>query len=265
MDQPVFVNHYYTHLKDSTISLLTKAKLVCIIEGDEHLSPPSKGVQIEDTPVTTRRSMGEGDEHSTPSSHTVTTGKNRVREAEKVAACGNQATLLQKTGMYVTPRETVIVQPAMGQNNNQPRELHGSMLPDLPDVSQPPPPVQQNDNGYTQKVMNEPDHTPLSRDTEVLESIKGITKVMEDHIRLSNKTAEEGAIQSMTLLQQFIKSQEARALNPALLAIPMFTGRDRSVWTGYHELGMCVSSQAAHFAKNLLINQSYWCKTTSPP
>ena len=51
---------------------------------------------------------------------------------------------------------------------------------------------------------------------------------MENHIRLSNKTAEEGAIQNMTLLQQFIKSQEARALDPALLAIPTFTGKDRS-------------------------------------
>ena len=98
----------------------TKAKLVYVIEGDKHSSPPSKGVQIEATPVTTRGSTGEGDEHLTPSPHTVTTGKNRVREAEKVAACGNQATLLQKTRTYTAPQEPVIVQPAMGQNNPQP-------------------------------------------------------------------------------------------------------------------------------------------------
>ena len=102
VDRPVFVNHYYTHLKDSTIGLPTNAKLVYVIEGDEHSSPPSKGVQIDATPVTARGSMAEGDEHSTPSPHTVTTGKNRVREADKVAACGNQSTLSQNGEMYAT-------------------------------------------------------------------------------------------------------------------------------------------------------------------
>ena len=135
VDRPVFVNHYYAHLKDSEISLPTKAKLVYIIEGDEHSSPPAKGIQIPATAVTKKQSTKEGDEHSTPSPHTVATGKNRVREAEKVAACGTQATLLQKTGAYATSQEPVVVQPVIGLNNNQPRELHSNTLPDLPDVS----------------------------------------------------------------------------------------------------------------------------------
>ena len=120
VDRPVFVNHYYVHLKDSAVNLPTKAKLVYIIEGDEHSSLSSKGVQSDDTPRITGRPKREGDEHSTPSSHTVATGKNRVREAEEMAVYGNQATLLQKTKTHVTPQETVIVQPAMGQNNPQP-------------------------------------------------------------------------------------------------------------------------------------------------
>ena len=46
VDRPVFVNHYYAHLKDSAIGLPAKAKLVYIIEGDKHSSPPLKRVQI---------------------------------------------------------------------------------------------------------------------------------------------------------------------------------------------------------------------------
>ena len=116
--------------------------------------------------------------------------------------------------------------------------------------------MQQYDGGYSQKVTNEPADTSLSRDIEVLESIKGITKVMESHIRMSNKTAEEGAIQNMTLLQQFIKSQEARALDPALLAIPMFTGRDRSKCLDWISRVRNVCKQSGCSFRQELINKS---------
>ena len=75
--------------------------------------------------------------------------------------------------MYTPPQEAVIVQPVMGQNNPPPPELHGSVIPELHDVSRPPPPVQQTNNSYTQKLRDEPWDTSLSREADVLESIKG--------------------------------------------------------------------------------------------
>ena len=40
----------------------------------------------------------------------------------------------------------------------------------------------------------------------------------------SSKTAEQGIIQNASLFQEMIKAQEKRDLDPALLAIPTFSG-----------------------------------------
>ena len=60
----------------------------------------------------------------------------------------------------------------------------------------------------------------------------------------------------MTLLQQFIKLQEARALDPALLAIPTFTGKDRSKCLDWISRVRNVCTQSGHSFCQELINKS---------
>ena len=54
---------------------------------------------------------------------------------------------------------------------------------------------------------------------EILESIQSIAKIMQQQLIFSSKTAEQNA----SLFQEMIKTQEKRDLDPALLAIPMFS------------------------------------------
>ena len=74
---------------------------------------------------------------------------------------------------------------------------------------------------------NPPTTTTTSREMDILESIRDITKILDGQVKLTARNAEESTIQNATLLQQFIKSQDKRALDPALMAIPMFSGSNR--------------------------------------
>ena len=47
---------------------------------------------------------------------------------------------------------------------------------------------------------------------------------MQQQLLFSSKTAEQGIIQNASLFQEMIKAQEKRDLDPALLAIPTFSG-----------------------------------------
>ena len=60
----------------------------------------------------------------------------------------------------------------------------------------------------------------------ILESIQSIAKVMQQQLMFSSKTAEQSIIQTTSLFQEMIKSKEKRDLDPALLAIPTFSGEE---------------------------------------
>ena len=73
--------------------------------------------------------------------------------------------------------------------------------------------------------------------TDILESIQNIMKVIQQQLLFNSKTAEQGIIQTASLFQEMIKSQEKRDLDPVLFAIhfrqKQLTGQN--VWTGYPE------------------------------
>ena len=60
--------------------------------------------------------------------------------------------------------------------------------------------------------------------SEILKSIQSITEVMQQQLLLNSKTTEQGIVQMASLFQEMIKAQEKRDLDPALLAIPTFSG-----------------------------------------
>ena len=61
--------------------------------------------------------------------------------------------------------------------------------------------------------------------TDILESIQNIMKVMQQQLIFNSKTVEQGIIQTASLFQEMVKAQEKRDFDPALLAIPTFRGK----------------------------------------
>ena len=252
VDRPVFVNHYYAALADKAVRIKHQGKVLYVIEGDEHSSLSSKSIQVEPPVPLIRSQQREGDEHLTPSPKTVEIGLNRVTEAEQQALYGASEVYAQHTKMCATTQGTVVVQPTAETRSHGLEGPNENTIPNLPDVSQPPPPIHRT---FEESRMG-PGSISSSKDTEILETIRDITKVMENQIRLSNRNSEEGAIQNATLLQQFIKSQQERALDPALRAIPMFTGNDRTKCLDWASRVKNVCQQSGRSFRQELINKS---------
>ena len=100
--------------------------------------------------------------------------------------------------------------------------------------------------------------TNVVSNTDILESIQNITKVMQQQLMFNSKTAEQGIIQTASLFQEMIKSQEKRDLDPALLAIPTFLGEpaDRSKCLDWVSRVMNVCDQSGCSFRQELINKS---------
>ena len=252
VDRPVFVNHYYAALADKAVRIKHQGKVLYVIESDEHSSLSSKSVQVEPPFPLIQSQQREGDEYSTPSPKTVETGLNRVTEVEQQIPYGASEAYAQHTKMYAMTQGTVVVQPTVETRSHGLEGPNETTAPKLPDVSQPPPPIHRT---FEESRIG-PGSSCSSKDTEILETIRDITKVMENQIRLSNRNSEEGAIQNATLLQQFIKSQQERALHPALMAIPTFTGNDRTKCLDWASRVKNVCKQSGRSFRQELINKS---------
>ena len=102
--------------------------------------------------------------------------------------------------------------------------------------------------------------------SEILKSIQSITEVMQQQLLLNSKTTEQGIVQTASLFQEMIKAQEKRDLDPAQLAIPMFSGEasDRPQCLDWVSRVKNVTiSQDAHFVRSSLTNQAFWCRILS--
>ena len=205
-----------------------------------------------------------------PSQHlpgTVNMGRSWVQVADcvdppEIPLAGYQH-FPQEMQTYPVSREPMTVQTTVPDNN--------SALLDLPNVQMnlPPPLIpQQSSQVSTDAVdtMAQPtrgqDETPIVTNavsnSEILESIQNITKVMQQQLMFNSKTVEQGIIQTASLFQEMIKSQEKRDLDPALLAIPTFSGEaaDRPKCLDWVSRVMNVCDQSGHSFRQELINKS---------
>ena len=107
--------------------------------------------------------------------------------------------------------------------------VSSSAILDLPNVNTNlPPPLLPNPSSHQshhhQVHQTEVTNPGQVTNSEILKSIQSITKVMQQELLLNSKTTEQGIVQTASLFQEMIKAQEKRDLDPALLAIPMFSG-----------------------------------------
>ena len=117
------------------------------------------------------------------------------------------------------------VQPTGVANGSSPTLL------DVPNVNTnlPPPLMPNPSSHYHQQHHNQVHQMELGNpgqdtNSEILKSIQSITEVIQQQLLLNSKMTEQGIVQTASLFQEMIKAQEKRDLDPALLAIPTFSG-----------------------------------------
>ena len=81
---------------------------------------------------------------------------------------------------------------------------------------------------------------------------------MQQQLLLNSKTTEQGIVQTASLFQEMIKAQEKRDLDPALLAIPTFSGeaKDRPQCLDWVLRVKNVCDQSGRSFRQELINKS---------
>ena len=131
----------------------------------------------------------------------------------------------QELQTYPVSRDPMPVQPTGVGDISSPAIL------DLPNVNTnlPPPLLPNTSTHYHQQHHDELQRPESSNagqvtNSEILKSIQSITEVMQQQLLLNSKTTEHGIVQMASLFQEMIKAQEKRDLDPALLAIPTFSG-----------------------------------------
>ena len=103
--------------------------------------------------------------------------------------------------------------PEVHQNTSIRQQCKG-----LPDLTVPPPPIQDNTLPQGQSHAN--------TENAILKVIERMTDTMEQQMKLSATRSEYNMQQNTKVMDQFIKAQDRRDLDPALMDIPTFTGEE---------------------------------------
>ena len=166
----------------------------------------------------------------------------------------------QELQTYPVSRDPMRVQPT-GVDN-----VSSSALLDLPNVNTnlPPPllpnpsPHHHHYHHHNQVHQVEVSNPGQVTNSEILKSIQSITEVMQQQLLLNSKTTEQGIVQMASLFQEMIKAQEKRNLDPALLAIPTFSGeaKDRPQCLDWMSRVKNVCDQSGRSFHQELINKS---------
>ena len=197
-------------------------------------------------------------EHSQQLLGTLNIGRSRVQATDRINT--NQIPLTgyenfrQELQTYPVSRDTMTVQPT-GVDN-----VSGSALLDLPNVNTnlPPPLIPNPNPHHHQPHQAEVTNQGQVTNSEILKSIQSITEVMQQQLLLNSKTTEQGIVQTGSLFQEMIKAQEKRDLDPALLAIPTFSGEasDRPQCLDWVSRVKNMCNQSGRSFRQELINKS---------
>ena len=178
---------------------------------------------------TNRGIHGEFIEHSQKPLGTLNVGKSRVQAADQMTTRHIPLTgyenFRQELQTYPVSRDPMTVQPT-GMGN-----VSSSAILELPNVNTnlPPPLLPNPSSHYHQQHHNQVHQMELGNsgqvtNSEILKSIQSIMEVMQQQLLLNSNTTEHSIGQTASLFQEMIKAQEKRDLDPALLAIPTFSG-----------------------------------------
>ena len=110
---------------------------------------------------------------------------------------------------------------------NTPTQQQCKGLPDFtvpPPVVQPPPAVQLPSVVQPLPVEQPQQNGPQTGSQRLEENLMRVIESMEQQMRLNSTKSEYNMTQNMKIMDQFIKAQDRRDLDPALMDIPTFSG-----------------------------------------
>ena len=198
--------------------------------------------------------------HSQQSLGTLNIGRSRVQATDQMNTQQIPLTgyenFCQELQTYPVSRDPMTVQPTGLEN------ISSSAILDLPNVNTNlPPPLLPNPSSYQnhhRAHQTESTNPGQVTNSEILKSIQSITEVMQQQLLLNSKTTEQGIVQTASLFQEMIKAQEKRDLDPALLAIPTFSGeaKDRPQCLDWVSRVKNVCDQSGRSFRQELINKS---------
>ena len=202
-------------------------------------------------------------EHSQQPLGALNVGRSRVQAADQLTTRHIPLTgyenFRQELQTYPVSRDPMTVQP------NGVGDVSSPAILDLPNVNTnlPPPLLPNTSTHYHQQHHNELQRPESSNagqvtNSEILKSIQSITEVMQQQLLLNSKTTEHGIVQTASLFQEMIKAQEKRDLDPALLAIPTFSGeaKDRPQCLDWVSRVKNVCDQSGRSFRQELINKA---------
>ena len=94
----------------------------------------------------------------------------------------------------------------------------------LPDFTIPPPVVQSPSVVQPFPVEQPQQNGPQTGSQRLEENLMRVIETMEQQMRLNSTKSEYNMTQNMKMMDQFIKAQDRRDLDPALMDIPTFSG-----------------------------------------
>ena len=164
-------------------------------------------------------------QHSQQSLGTLNIGRSRVQATDQINTRQIPLTgyenFCQELQTHPVSRDPMTVQ-LTGVDN-----VNSSVLLDLPNINTNlPPPLLPNPSPHHHHQLHQMEVTNPGQVTnsEILKYIQSITEVMQQQLLLNSKTTKQGIAQMASLFQEMIKVQEKTVLDPALLAIPTFSG-----------------------------------------
>ena len=106
----------------------------------------------------------------------------------------------------------------------------------LPDLMVPPPVVQPPSVVQPPPVVQPQQNGPQTGSQRLEENLMRVIETMEQQMRLNSTKSEYNMTQNSKMMDQFIKTEDRRDLDPALMDIPTFSGDNlKSVWNGGQE------------------------------
>ena len=201
--KPMFVNNYF--VGDNNWRSVPRVNSDSMRHCDESKSRSSTGVQ------TAVSFLGEDDKNSS----ILQTGMARVK------SMGNS----EADAKVQSP---VVVEPAKQGNStgwsthsfNIPeasQDISGQQCKGFPDFTVPPPPIVPQ---TPSPRCNSPE------ENTILKVMEKMTETMDQQMRLCATRADYNMQQNTKMMDQFIRAQDRRDLDPALMDIPTFTGEE---------------------------------------
>ena len=233
--KPMFVNNYF--VGDNNWRSVPRGNTDSIRHYDESRSRSSTGVQ------TAVSFLGEDDKVS----NTLQTGLARVK------SMGTNET-------DANVRSPVVVEPTK-QGNSTGWSTHSFNIPDaqqdvsgqqckgFPDFTMPPPPISAQAPSPSPKCNDPEENT-------ILKVMERMTETMDQQMKLSATRADYNMQQNTKMMDQFIRAQDRRDLDPALMDIPTFTGEEPEKCLEWITRIRNVCRQSGHSFQQELTNKS---------